>query len=114
MVGPGKTLGGSPWPVGHPLPYASATPVREGVSTDYLKFHFGPPCPTLIRPADGPPSKRPSSSPLDTPSRTGLASATHDERISAYCARLLVQRSARLTAVKSLHQADDKRIVIRA
>jgi hypothetical protein len=24
--------------------------VREGVSTDFLKFHAGPPCPTLIRP----------------------------------------------------------------
>jgi hypothetical protein len=26
-------------------------PVREGVSTDSLKFYAGPPCPTLIRPA---------------------------------------------------------------
>jgi hypothetical protein len=30
-------------------------PVREGVSTDSLKFHPAPPCPTLIRPAGGPP-----------------------------------------------------------
>jgi hypothetical protein len=44
-------------------------PVREGVSTDSLKFHAGPPCPTLIHPAGG---LRPSSSPLDTPSRTSL------------------------------------------
>jgi hypothetical protein len=51
--------------------YGSA--VREGVSTDSLKFHLAPPCPTHIRPAGGPPPKRPSSSPLDTPSRTGLA-----------------------------------------
>jgi hypothetical protein len=34
-------------------------PVREGVSTDSLKFHAGPPCPTLIRPAGGPLPKRP-------------------------------------------------------
>jgi len=34
-------------------------PVREGVSTDSLKFHVGPPCPTLIRPAGEPPPKRP-------------------------------------------------------
>jgi hypothetical protein len=33
-------------------------PVREGVTTDSLKFHPGPPCPTLIRPAGGPPTKR--------------------------------------------------------
>jgi hypothetical protein len=38
-------------------------PAWHGCSTDSLKFHAGPPCPTLIRP---------SSSPLDTPSRTGL------------------------------------------
>jgi hypothetical protein len=44
--------------------------VREGVSTDSLKFYAGPPCPTLTRPAGGPPPKRPY--PLDTPSRTGL------------------------------------------
>jgi hypothetical protein len=25
----------------------------------YLKFHSGPPCPTLLRPAGGPPLKRP-------------------------------------------------------
>jgi hypothetical protein len=34
-------------------------PVREGVSTDGQNFHPGPPCPTLIRPAGGPPPKRP-------------------------------------------------------
>jgi hypothetical protein len=28
-------------------------PVWEGVSTHSLKFHAGPPCPTLIRPAGG-------------------------------------------------------------
>jgi hypothetical protein len=31
-------------------------PVREGVSTDSLKFHAGLPCPTLIRPAGGRPA----------------------------------------------------------
>jgi hypothetical protein len=63
--------------------------VREGVSTDSLKFHAGPPCPTLICPAGGPPPQMalwpfggwpahragslwPSYSPLDTPSRTGV------------------------------------------
>jgi hypothetical protein len=53
-------------------------PVREGVSTDSLKFHPALPCPTLLSPAGGPPLKRPygclrpSSSLLDTPSRMGL------------------------------------------
>ena len=61
---------------------AKSRPVREGVSTDSLKFHAGLPCPTRIHPVGGPPPKRPygrlggglrpSSSPLDTPSRTGL------------------------------------------
>jgi RNA recognition motif-containing protein len=36
-------------------------PVREGVSTDSLKFHLGPPCPTLLRPTGGPPPKQPYS-----------------------------------------------------
>jgi hypothetical protein len=27
------------------------SPIREEISTDSLKFHVGPPCPTLIRPA---------------------------------------------------------------
>jgi hypothetical protein len=50
----------------------SSRPVRERVSTDGRKFHAGPQCPTLIRPAGG---LRLSSSPLDTPSRTGLLSS---------------------------------------
>jgi hypothetical protein len=29
--------------------------VWQGVSTDSLKFHLGPSCPTPLRPADGPP-----------------------------------------------------------
>jgi hypothetical protein len=33
----------------------------QEVSTDSLKFHLGPPCPTLLRPAGGPPLKRPYS-----------------------------------------------------
>jgi hypothetical protein len=53
-------------------PWMPHRPVREGVFTDSLKFLPAPPCPTLIRPAGGPPPKRPSSSPLDTPRRTGL------------------------------------------
>jgi hypothetical protein len=62
-------------------------PVREGVSTDSLKFQPAPSCPTLLRPAGGPPPKgpygrlggglRPSSSPLDTPSRTVLEKSTN-------------------------------------
>jgi hypothetical protein len=48
--------------------------VREGVSTDSLKFHPALPCPTLLRPAGG---LQPSSSPLDTPSRTGLNRTLH-------------------------------------
>jgi hypothetical protein len=31
----------------------------QGVTMDSLKFHPGPPCPTLLRPAGGPPLKRP-------------------------------------------------------
>jgi hypothetical protein len=42
----------SPW-----MP--QARPVWKGVSTDSLKFHPGPPCPTLLRPAGGPPPTRP-------------------------------------------------------
>jgi hypothetical protein len=48
--------------------------VWKGVAMDCLKFHPGPPCPTLLRPlkqrarkADG---LRPSSTPLDAPRRT--------------------------------------------
>jgi hypothetical protein len=33
--------------------------VWQGVAMDSLKFHPGPPCPTLLRPAGGPPLKRP-------------------------------------------------------
>jgi hypothetical protein len=60
--------------------FAFARPVREGVSTDSLKFHPGPPCPTLLHPFGGWPARRvgdlrPFSSPLDTPRRTGLAFA---------------------------------------
>jgi hypothetical protein len=33
--------------------------VWEGVSMDSLKFHSGLPCPNLLCPAGGPPSKRP-------------------------------------------------------
>jgi hypothetical protein len=71
----------------------SATrPVWQGVSMDSLKFHSGPPCPTLLRLAGGTPPKqlygrfwggepacrragglRLSSTPLDTPRRTGLS-----------------------------------------
>jgi hypothetical protein len=35
--------------------------VWQGVAMDSLKFHPGPPCPTLLRPAGGPPPKRPYS-----------------------------------------------------
>jgi hypothetical protein len=51
---------------------------------DSLKFHLGPPCPTLLRPAGGPTLKRrngrfrsgprPSSTPLDTRRRSPLVS----------------------------------------
>jgi uncharacterized membrane protein YagU involved in acid resistance len=56
------------------LKWNDSRPVREGVSTDSLKFHPAPPSPTLLCPAGGPPPNglQPSSSPLDTPSRTGL------------------------------------------
>jgi hypothetical protein len=37
----------------------AARPVRERVPTDCLKFHPAPPCPILLRPAGGPPPKRP-------------------------------------------------------
>jgi hypothetical protein len=33
--------------------------VRQGVAMDSLKFYLGPPCLTLLRPAVGPPLKRP-------------------------------------------------------
>jgi hypothetical protein len=48
---------------------------------DSLKFHLGPPCPTLIGPAGWPTRRvgglRPSSIPLDTPRRTPMV-FTHD------------------------------------
>jgi hypothetical protein len=55
--------------------------VWQGVAMDSLKFHLGPPYPTLLRPAVRPPLRRPyshfkgglpklSSTPLDTPRRT--------------------------------------------
>jgi hypothetical protein len=34
-------------------------PVWQGVSMDSLNLHLGPPYPTLLRPAGGPPPKRP-------------------------------------------------------
>jgi hypothetical protein len=33
--------------------------VWQGVAMDSLKFHLGPPCPTLLWPAGGPPLKQP-------------------------------------------------------
>jgi hypothetical protein len=59
------------------MKWLAGRPVREGVSTESLKFHAGPPCPTLICPAVG---LRPSSSPLDTPSHTGLSLSDHELR----------------------------------
>jgi hypothetical protein len=81
----------------HPHAGQHAGPYGKGVSTDSLEFNAGPPCPTLIRPAGGPPPKRPfwgwparrvgglrpSSSPLDTPSRTGLANTPTGKQPSA-------------------------------
>jgi hypothetical protein len=84
-----KMIGGKILLFSSEFPRQGVRPVREGVSTYSLKFHAGPPCPTLIRPAGGPPPKRPYSRlgggpptgraacgrllpPLDTPSRTGL------------------------------------------
>jgi hypothetical protein len=67
---PGRPMAGRPQDVSlrphndllitiHPASHLTR-PVREGVSTDSLKFHADPPCPTLIRPAGGPPPKRPN------------------------------------------------------
>jgi hypothetical protein len=57
--------------------------VWQGVAINSLKFHQGPPCPTLLHPAGGPPLKWPcnrfrgglrqSSTLLDTPGRVALA-----------------------------------------
>jgi hypothetical protein len=41
------------------FPIPDAMGVWHGVAVDYLKFHSGPPCPTFLRPAGGPPVKRP-------------------------------------------------------
>jgi hypothetical protein len=55
--------------------------VWHGVAMDSLKFHPSLPCPTLLRPAGGPPLKwqarragglQPSSTPLGTPRRTPM------------------------------------------
>jgi hypothetical protein len=55
--------------------------VRQGVAMDFLKFHPGPPCPTLLRPAGGPPLKQPAGQaacgrllPLWTPHAVRLCS----------------------------------------
>jgi hypothetical protein len=37
------------------LQYNYSKPVWQRLSTDSLKFHLGLPCPTLLRPAGGPP-----------------------------------------------------------
>jgi hypothetical protein len=37
-----------------------STGVRQGVAMDYLKYHSGPTCPNLLRPAGEPPQKRPN------------------------------------------------------
>jgi hypothetical protein len=39
---------------------------------DFLKFHPGLPCPTLLGPAGEPSQKRPTSTFLDTPRRTPM------------------------------------------
>jgi hypothetical protein len=51
--------------------------VWKGVAMDSLKYHSGPPCPTLLCLVSGPTLKqlydlRPSSTPLDTPRRMPL------------------------------------------
>jgi hypothetical protein len=49
--------------------------VWQGVALDSLKFHRGPPCPTPLRPAGGPPLKVGlwlSSTRLDTPCHTPM------------------------------------------
>jgi hypothetical protein len=56
----GPLRGHNDVPCGQPTPGRSigclGRPVREEVSTDSLKFHAGPPCPTLIRPQGGRPA----------------------------------------------------------
>jgi hypothetical protein len=80
-------------------------PYGKEYPTDSLKFHAGPPCPTLIRAAGGPPYKwpygclggglRPSSSPLDTPSRTGLLSNVCNVKSVSIPIQILTIRSVR-------------------
>jgi hypothetical protein len=45
------------WSFSGVAPSSCCRSVWQAVSTDSLKFHLGPPCPTLIRPAGGPPPK---------------------------------------------------------
>jgi hypothetical protein len=69
-----------------------AMSIWQGVAMDSLNFHPGLPCPTLLRPVDGPPLKwpygcfrcgppagqatcGPSSTPMDTPHRTPMFEA---------------------------------------
>jgi hypothetical protein len=42
-----------------PRPRPTPIDVWQWVAMDSLEFHPGPPCPTLLRPAGGPPMKRP-------------------------------------------------------
>jgi hypothetical protein len=53
------------------------------VAMDSLKFHPGPPCPTLLRPAGGPPARwlvyGRVIPPLDTPSHTPVGGGAGDD-----------------------------------
>jgi hypothetical protein len=51
--------GGHPGGVRLLLQFLGAIGVRRGVAIDSLKFHPGPPCPTLLCPASGPTLKQP-------------------------------------------------------
>jgi len=76
-------IGGHPWTglTSRPEGVITTMGVWQGVTMDSLKYHLGPPCPTLLRTAGRPPLKRPyggagslrpSSTLLDTQRRTPM------------------------------------------
>jgi hypothetical protein len=47
--------------------------VWQGAAMDSLKYHYGPPCPTLLRPVGRPSLKRPYGCFIDTTRRRPMA-----------------------------------------
>jgi hypothetical protein len=78
---------------------------------DSLKFHLGPPCPTLLRPAGGPPMKKPfqdglqlSSTLVDTPHHTPIQVTQCPLKIQHF----LCQTNEKNIVFKDINNNNDK------